>query len=122
MAVIGKQEKRDRRRMRIRKRVTGTAERPRLCVAKTLKHIYVQVIDDESGRTLAAATTNTKANKGSDRKSFANVQFGTSLGREVAEKAKAAGVEAIVFDRSGYPYHGIVKAVAEAAREAGLKF
>ncbi len=122
MAVIGKQQKRDRRRMRIRKRVIGTAVRPRLCVSKSLKHIYVQVIDDESGRTLAAVTTNTKANKASGRKSFANIDSGTTLGREVAEKVKSAGVEAVVFDRSGYPYHGIVKAVAEAAREAGLKF
>lgn len=122
MAVIGKQEKRDRRRMRIRKRVTGTAQRPRLCVAKSLKHIYVQVIDDEAGRTVAAVTTNTKANKASGRKSFANITSGTTLGREVAELVKKAGVETVVFDRSGYPYHGIVKSVAEAAREAGLKF
>src|SRR5690349_2859981 len=122
MAVIGKQEKRDRRRMRIRKRVVGTAERPRMCIAKTLKHLYVQVIDDEAGRTVAAVTTNTKAAKEGGRKSFANIESGTSLGREIAAKVKAAGVEAVVFDRSGYPYHGIVKAVAEAAREAGLKF
>lgn len=122
MAVIAKKEKRNRRRMRIRKKISGTAARPRLCVSKSLRHLYVQVIDDEAGRTLAAATTNKAANKSTGRKSFANVEFGKALGREIAEKVKAAGVETVVFDRSGYPYHGIVKAVAEAAREAGLKF
>lgn len=122
MAVQTKVELRQRRRFRIRKKVLGTAERPRLAVAKSLKHLYVQVIDDESGRTLAAATTNTKANKASGSKSFANISNGTALGRRIAELAAAAGVNSVVFDRSGYPYHGIVKAVAEAAREGGLKF
>lgn len=122
MAVQTKVEKRQRRRFRIRKKVFGTAERPRLAIAKSLKHLYVQIIDDESGRTLAAATTNTKANKASGAKSFANVANGTALGQQIAEQAKTAGVGAVVFDRSGYPYHGIIKAVAEAAREGGLKF
>ena len=122
MAVISKAQKLERRRMRIRKKVSGTAVRPRLCVAKTLKHLYAQVIDDEAGTTLAAVTTNTKSNKASGRKSFSNVASGAAIGREIAEKAIAAGVDAVVFDRSGFPYHGIVKAVAEAAREAGLKF
>lgn len=115
-------EKREKRRLRIRKKIAGTAERPRLSVYKSLKHLYVQVTDDMTGRTLASATTNTKSNKGSGKKSFANIPSAQALGREIADKAKAAGVEGIVFDRSGYPYHGVIKAVAEAAREAGLKF
>ncbi len=122
MAVMDKVTQRLRRRMRIRKKVSGSADRPRLCVTKTLKHVYVQVVDDLTGHTLAAVTTNTKANKESGRKSFCNVANGSALGREIAEKAKTAGVSAVVFDRGGYPYHGIVKAVAEAARESGLKF
>jgi large subunit ribosomal protein L18 len=122
MIATTSKEKRDKRRLRIRKKIVGTAERPRLSVFKSLKHLYVQVTDDATGRTLAAATTNTKANKADGKKSFANVAGAKALGREIADKAKAAGVDAIVFDRSGYPYHGIIKAVAEAAREAGLKF
>ncbi len=121
MLSTGK-EKRQRRRWHIRKKVVGSAERPRLCVFKSLKHMYVQVIDDSQGRTLAAATTNTKSNKAGDKKSFCNLANAQQIGREVAEKAKAAGVETVVFDRSGYPYHGIVKTLADAAREAGLKF
>lgn len=122
MITATSREKREKRRLRIRKKVVGTAERPRLSIFKSLKHLYAQVTDDSTGRTLAAATTNTKANKSGGKKSFANLTSAQALGREVAEKAKSAGVESIVFDRSGYPYHGIVKAVAEAAREAGLKF
>ncbi|MGI8906032.1 MAG: 50S ribosomal protein L18 [Candidatus Sumerlaeaceae bacterium] len=122
MIAATSKEKREKRRLRIRKKIVGTAERPRLSVFKSLKHLYVQVTDDATGRTLAAATTNTKANKAGGKKSFANVSNAQALGRTVADKAKASGIESIVFDRSGYPYHGIVKAVAEAAREAGLKF
>lgn len=120
--LLTSKERRQKRRYRIRKKIVGTAERPRLSVFKSLKHLYVQVIDDANAVTLAAATTNSKAAKADGKKSFANVNGAKALGREIAEKAKAAGVENVVFDRSGYPYHGVVKAIADAAREAGLKF
>lgn len=122
MAITTKEDRRQRRRWRIRKRVTGTSERPRMVVVKSSRHLYVQVIDDAAGHTVAAATTNTKANRTSGKKSFSNLAGGQLLGKEIAEKAKSAGVDAVVFDRAGYPYHGVIKAVAEAAREAGLKF
>lgn len=115
-------DRRQKRHLRIRKKVQGTAERPRLSVYKSLKHLYVQLTDDQTGRCLLTVTTNTKANKAAGKKSFANVTSGAELGRQVAEKARGAGHESVVFDRSGYRYHGIVKAVADAAREAGLKF
>jgi large subunit ribosomal protein L18 len=115
-------DRREKRHLRIRKRVQGTAARPRLSIFKSSKHIYVQLIDDENGRSLASATTNTKANKAAGKKSFCNVENGTTLGRQIAEKARSAGHELVVFDRSGYRYHGIIKAIADAAREAGLKF
>jgi len=115
-------DRRQKRHLRIRKKIEGTTGRPRLTVYKSLKHLYVQLLDDQSGRSLMAATTNTKANKASGKKSFTNIQNAQELGRQLAEKAKAAGVEQVVFDRSGYRYHGVVKAVADAAREAGLKF
>lgn len=110
-----------RRHDRVRRKVAGTPERPRLCIHKSLKHIYVQLVDDEAGQTLAAATTNTKANK-AEGKSFCNAAWAKKLAAELAGKAQAKGVAAVVFDRSGYRYHGVVKAFGEAAREAGLKF
>ena len=115
-------DRRQKRHLRIRKKVQGTAERPRLTIYKSLKHLYVQLIDDATGNCIVAVTTNTKENKASGKKSFANVAAGQQLGQQIAGKAKSAGHEQIVFDRSGYRYHGIVKAVADAAREAGLKF
>jgi large subunit ribosomal protein L18 len=115
-------DRREKRHLRIRKKVQGTAERPRLSIYKSLKHLYVQLIDDVSGRCLTSVTTNTKENKASGKKSFANVASAQLLGQQIAEKARNAGQESVVFDRSGYRYHGIVKAVADAAREAGLKF
>jgi large subunit ribosomal protein L18 len=126
MLTTGNDSKRLRRRLRIRKKVIGTAERPRLCVCKTLKHLHVQVIDDSAndglGRTVVTVTTNTKENRASGKKTFANVATAKLVGRLIGEKARAAGVETVVFDRSGFPYHGVVKALADAAREAGLKF
>lgn len=116
------QEKRQRRRWRIRKKVVGTAERPRLCMFKSSRHIYVQIIDDTAGHTLAAATTNTKDAKSGGKKSFCNIPSAQQMGKAIAERAKSAGIESVVFDRSGYPYHGVVKALADSAREAGLKF
>lgn len=115
-------QRREKRHLRIRKKVQGTAERPRLSVYKSLKHLYIQLIDDQSGRCLVSVTTNTKDNKASGKKSFSNVVSAQEIGRRAAEKAREAGHELVVFDRSGYRYHGVVKAVADAAREAGLKF
>jgi large subunit ribosomal protein L18 len=102
---------------RIRRRVSGTAERPRLAVFRSLNHIYAQVIDDGAGQTLVAASSNEKgASKGG------NIAGAKSVGQTVAERAKQKGIDAVVFDRGGYLYHGRVKALADAAREAGLKF
>lgn len=115
-------DRRQKRHLRIRKLIKGTAERPRLSVFKSLKHLYVQLTDDQSARCLVSITTNTKANKADGKKSFANVTSAQVIGKQIAEKARAAGYEQVVFDRGGYRYHGIVKAVADAAREAGLKF
>lgn len=115
-------DRRQKRHLRIRKKVQGTAERPRLSIFKSLKHLYVQLIDDQTGRCLTSVTTNTKENKASGKKAFANVESGKQIGQQIAAAAKSAGHESVVFDRSGYRYHGIIKAVADAAREAGLKF
>jgi large subunit ribosomal protein L18 len=103
---------------RIRRKVKGDASRPRLAVFRSLNHIYAQVIDDRSGRTLAAASSaekNTSANGG-------NVAGAKEIGKLVAERAVAAGIKQVVFDRGGFLYHGRVKALADAAREAGLEF
>jgi len=113
--------KRKARHMRVRKKIRGTAERPRLVVFRSLRHIYAQVIDDDAGVTLASASTlerdvREKIDRGS------NVAAARVVGAAVAEKALARGVTRVVFDRGGYKYHGRVKAVAEAAREKGLQF
>ena len=102
---------------RIRKKVRGTAERPRLAVFRSLNHIYAQVIDDDSGKTLATASTIEKSLAGS---TGGNIEAAKRVGTAVAERAKAAGVENVVFDRGGYVYHGRVKALLDATREAGL--
>lgn len=108
-------ERRYRRHLRVRKKVAGTTERPRLVVFRSIKHIYAQLVDDTVGRTLmtvsdAAATDGTK------------MERSTSVGRRLAEQAKEAGITRVVFDRGGYKYHGRVKAVADGAREGGLEF
>jgi large subunit ribosomal protein L18 len=100
----------------------GTADRPRLCFHKSLRHIYAQLIDDDGDRTLASVTTNRKDLKNGNAKSFRNSAMAKQMGTEIAAKAKEAGIERVVFDRGGYLYHGLVKQFAEAAREAGLKF
>ncbi|MDE3205478.1 MAG: 50S ribosomal protein L18 [Acidobacteriota bacterium] len=115
-----KQVARTRRHFRVRKKVAGNAERPRLAVFRSNKHISAQVIDDRSGRTLASASTVEKALR--DAGGTGNKAAAASVGRLVAERARAAGVTAVVFDRGGFQYHGRVAAVAEAAREAGLEF
>ena len=102
---------------RIRKKVSGTAERPRLAVFRSLNHIYAQVIDDVSGKTLAAASTTEKDLKGN---TGGNVEAAAKVGKTVAERALAAGVSSVVFDRGGYLYHGRVKALLDATRAAGL--
>ena len=102
---------------RIRRRVRGTAGRPRLAVFRSVKHIYAQVIDDDQGHTLVAASSAEQKTK-----SGGNVAGAKQIGKLVAERAKERGIEAVVFDRGGYLYHGRVKALAEAARAAGLKF
>src|SRR6266496_5367088 len=106
---------------RIRKRLTGSSARPRLAVFRSNKHIYAQVIDDSEGTTLTAAST-LDADAKKDAKSGGNIAAAKAVGKLVAERAKAKGIEAVLFDRGGYIYHGRVKALAEAAREAGLKF
>ena len=109
---------RDRIRQRIRRKVNGTAERPRLAVKKSLKHIYVQLIDDTAGRTIASASSREKEAgvKGS------NTAAAKAVGALIARKARDKGVTRVVFDRGGYLYHGNVKALADAARENGLEF
>jgi large subunit ribosomal protein L18 len=110
---------RRKRHDRIRLRVEGSVARPRLAVFRSLNHIYAQVIDDASGRTLAAASTAEKELRGSGQTKTDEAKV---VGRLVAERAKTAGVERVVFDRAGFRYHGRIKALAEAARETGLQF
>ena len=114
-----KAELRRRRHGRVRKKVAGTAERPRLAVFRSNAHIAAQVIDDASGRTLASAATVEKDLRGS---ATGNTTAAATVGRLVAERARAAGVTRVVFDRGGFLYHGRVAALADAAREAGLEF
>ena len=113
----------ERRRIhkRIRQKISGDVQRPRLCIYRSLKYIYAQIVDDSQGRTLVAASTAEKNLRG-DLKQAGNIQASKLVGKTIAERAKAKGIEAVVFDRGGYLYHGRVKAVAEAARESGLKF
>jgi len=105
---------------RIRKKMQGTAELPRLNVYRSLNHIYVQVIDDQAGSTVAAAST--AEGQKQNRRSGGNVAAAKEIGKTIAERAKAKGITQVVFDRGGYLYHGRIKALADAAREAGLKF
>ena len=118
---LSKDLHRQRVHERVRYRVEGTPERPRLAVYRSLGHIYAQVIDDRSGKTLVSASSidgQTKKNL----KGGGNIAAAKVIGKTVAERAKAAGVSKVVFDRGGYKYHGRVKALADAAREAGLQF
>lgn len=109
-----------RRHARLRRKVTGTAERPRLAVYRSLRHLSVQFIDDASGKTLVAASTQAKDFPSGTY--GGNAAAAKTLGKMAAEKAKAAGIETVVFDTGGRKYHGRVQALADAAREAGLKF
>ncbi|NJM56078.1 MAG: 50S ribosomal protein L18 [Verrucomicrobiae bacterium] len=121
MRVEKKQQLKQLRRWRIRKKIVGTKERPRMSVCFTGQHIYVQFVDDDSGVTLASASTRHKANPG-DAKLKANVASAKTIGTLAAEAAKSKGIQSVVFDRGGMRYHGKVKQLAEAAREAGLQF
>jgi len=113
-----KTKRRDRRRVKIRRQVIGTIERPRLSVYKSLNHFYAQVIDDLSGKTLASASTSAGGAEGKT----GNAAAAATAGAKLAEAAKKAGVKKVVFDRGGFKFHGRVKAFADAARKAGLEF
>jgi large subunit ribosomal protein L18 len=115
---IEKKEIRSRIHTRIRRKLRGTAERPRLAVFRSVAHIYAQVIDDNAGATLASASTVDKGGKANG----GNVAAATAIGKLVAERAKDKGIKRVVFDRGGYQYHGRIKALADAARTAGLEF
>jgi len=118
MSKISKNEKRLKRKVRIKKRLSGSPERPRLCVFRSSKHIYAQIIDDCIGKTLVSASTIEKEFvKSGDKKTCAN-----SVGKLLASRAIDNGIKMVVFDRNGYLYHGRLKALADGAREAGLDF
>ena len=122
MANLDKIEQRRRRKARIRGAVSGTAERPRLSVFRSCKHIYAQVIDDESATTLASSSTTAPTLKVAVAEAGAKTDRAKLVGEAIAKLCLARGINQVVFDRNGYLYHGRVKAVAEAAREAGLNF
>jgi large subunit ribosomal protein L18 len=115
---IQKKEIRKRIHIRIRRKLSGTADRPRLAVFRSVAHIYAQVIDDAKGTTIVSASS---VDKGG-RTNGGNVAAAKTIGKLVAERAKEKGIKSVVFDRGGYQYHGRVKALADAAREAGLEF
>jgi large subunit ribosomal protein L18 len=120
---IEKKEIRNRIHRRIRRKLSGTAERPRLAVFRSVAHIYAQVIDDAGGQTLVSASSVDKAAVDKTGKAKGgNVAAAKAIGKLVAERAKEKGIKSVVFDRGGYQYHGRVKALADAAREAGLEF
>jgi len=116
---VSKNLRRSRRRIGLRKRISGTGERPRLSIYKSLNHIYAQIIDDLQGKTLASAST---ADKDVKLDKTGNAAAAAAVGSALATKAKAAGVTTVAFDRGGFRYHGRVKALADAARKGGLKF
>jgi len=124
MRIKTKEDRRDRIKFRIRKKMTGTAQKPRLSVFRSVSHIYVQVIDDMSGNTIAAASTVDPKVKGKMPKGVAggNIKGAELIGTTIAERLKEKNITKVVFDRNGFLYHGRVKAVAEAARKAGLEF
>ena len=115
----GKAGARAHRHLRVRKKISGTAERPRLVVTRSLRHMVAQVVDDTTGRTLVSASS---AEKSAKAGVGGNVKGAAAVGKLVAERAKENGISKVVFDRGGYRYHGRVKALAEAARKAGLEF
>ena len=124
MQIKTKEDRRDRIKFRIRKRMAGTPERPRLSVFRSVSHIYVQVIDDRTGKTVASASTIDAVVKEQLPKGVAggNLKGAELVGTAIAERLKEKGITKVVFDRNGFLYHGRVRAVAEAARSAGLEF
>ena len=121
ISKIQKNEIRLRKHKRVRAKISGTTARPRLCVFRSLSNIYAQIIDDTTGNTLVSASSLDKEIKG-ELKGTGNIEAAKAVGRLVGTRASSKGIEEVVFDRGGYIYHGRVKALAEAAREAGLKF
>ena len=119
--ALNRIERRRRIHYRIRKKVNGTAERPRMVVFRSNKQIYVQVIDDEQSRTLVAAASNDKA-LAAECKGKSGIEAAAIVGKAIAERAKEAGIQSVAFDRGGYLFHGRVKSLADAAREGGLDF
>lgn len=117
-----KRHRRKRAQMRVRNRIRGSEERPRLAVFKSVKHVYAQIIDDRRGHTLAQASSLDPQIRESLDGGSATVDVATRVGQALAERAKEQGIDKVVFDRGGYVYHGKVKALAEAARESGLEF
>jgi large subunit ribosomal protein L18 len=117
-----KQKRLERRKWSVRARVSGSTERPRLSVFRSDKHIYAQVIDDLAGKTLAAAASTSADVRGAELVNGGNVAAAKAVGRAIAQRAKAAGITKVSFDRGGRQYHGRVKALADAAREGGLQF
>lgn len=115
---MGRRAARDRRHTRVRKKVHGTAARPRLAVYKSNRYIYAQIIDDEGGRTLATASSQEKSMRGKTL----TIESAAEVGKLLAQRAEGAKVAEVVFDRGGYPFHGRVKALADAVREAGVRF
>jgi large subunit ribosomal protein L18 len=124
MQIKTKQDRRHRIQLRQRKRISGTAERPRLTVFRSVTHIYAQVVDDLAGKTLASASTVEPAVKSSFAKDVrgSNLKGAEAIGRVIAERSLEKGIKRVVFDRSGFLYHGRIRAVADAARKAGLEF
>ena len=119
--IHDRKQRRDKIRRRTRQQLRGTASRPRLAVFRSLRHVYAQVIDDDRGVTIASVSTLEKASAG-DLKSTSSREAAKRIGELIAERAKSQGVDAVVFDRGGFQYHGVIRAIAEGAREAGLKY
>ena len=117
--AINKEERRQNIKKRIRRKISGTAARPRMSVFRSNKQIYVQIIDDEVGKTIVSASSR---ENGIENEKITKIEQAAKVGALIAEKAKAAGIETVVFDRKGYLYHGRVKSLADAARNGGLKF
>lgn len=121
MAKVNRSQARQFRHRRIRKKIHGTSDRPRLAIFRSKGHIYAQLIDDESGRTIASASTIDRVLR-NDIQDKDKKEQAKAIGMAIAERAKAQGIESAVFDRGGFPYHGRVKSLAEGSREGGLKF
>jgi large subunit ribosomal protein L18 len=120
MAPTNRASERAKRHRRLRRRIRGTAERPRLCVTKTLRHLYAQIIDDDAGKTLVQVSSVDAEGRAAEIRP--NITGAKALGQRMASAAQEAGVRLVVFDRGGYLYHGVVSAFAEACREGGLEF